>query len=162
MEKRKYVLFWHHILYFTYAKSAYEKLLLIPIILFCITAHTQLEIGSKLVGIQTNIMEGDIYASSLSLHIGKYANESYYGLNLVPTIGWARERNWVVGGQITPGFLRNKNSLSGYESIHTYYDLGIAPFTRVYIDVTKNKKWKVFGMASAEIANSQTRSSING
>ena len=83
-------------------------------LLFCIllvstlSVQAQLEKGAKLVGLQTNIMVGDIYYSYLTIDAN--SNESNYGLNLVPTIGWAIQRNWVIGGQATLGFLTGKNN----------------------------------------------------
>lgn len=135
-------------------------------LLFCIllvstlSVQAQLEKGAKLVGLQTNIMVGDIYYSYLTIDAN--SNESNYGLNLVPTIGWAIQRNWVIGGQATLGFLTGKNNQSTGENISTYYDLGIAPFTRLYLDLTKNKKLKIFGMAAVEFATTYARHSTKG
>ena len=132
-------------------------MLIIPM---SITTHAQLEKGAKLVGLQTNIMVGDIYYAYLSIDAN--SNESNYGLNLVPTMGWAIQRNWVIGGQATLGFLTGKDNESTNENISTYYDLGIAPFTRLYLDLTKNKKLKIFGMAAVEFASSYARHTTKG
>lgn len=134
-----------------------KKPLLILFVFAAISAQAQLEKGAKLVGLQTNLILGDIYATNLTLDIG--SNGSTYGINLVPTFGWAIQQNWVVGGQATLGFLREKIPYTGGggSGINKYYDLGIAPFTRLYLDISRNKKWKVFGMASAELASTQIR-----
>jgi hypothetical protein len=137
-----------------------KNLLIVALVFASSTASAQLEQGNKLVGIQTNLIQGDLYRSEFSFSVGR--SESDYGLNLIPTIGWALKRNWLVGLQATFGFSRHKTELSGYDNVHTYYDLGIAPFTRLYLDLTKNKRWKVFGLAAIEIVNSQRRYSLEG
>jgi|GEM_PF-1003243 len=138
-----------------------KKISFILLLFIGITANAQLEKGAKLVGIQTNLIAGDMYYTNLALDISSFHNE--YGLNIVPTFGWALERNWIVGGQATFGFLRSKNNSNGTgisETINTYYDLGIAPFTRAYLDITKNQRWKVFGMGSVEIVSRQSRYTV--
>jgi len=137
-----------------------KKLFILSTLLLSLSAHAQLEKGSKLVGLQTNLILGDIYATSLALNVSQ--NESNYGINLVPTLGWVLERNWVVGGQVTLGYSREKQIPFGNNntSIYSYYDLGLAPFTRIYLDISRNKRWKFFGAAAAELAGTRTRYSI--
>ena len=139
-----------------------KRLLLLFSLFFGITSHAQLVKGTKLAGLQTNLILGDIYATSLTLNVSSYASE--YGINLVPTLGWVLKENWVIGGQANLGFFRQRTSFIGgnYDGIYTYYDLGLAPFTRLYLDITKNKKWKAFGMASVELATVKSRYSIKG
>ena len=130
------------------------------IILISNTAQAQLEKGKKLVGVQTNLVAGDSYNTGLSLSSDQY--ESGFGLNIVPTYGWVLAHNWIIGTQTTIGFARESHKLNGYESNYTYWDLGIAPFTRLYVDITKNNKWKAFGMAAIEIVENKVRYSIKG
>ena len=140
-----------------------KKLSLFLLLFFVVKANAQLEKGAKLVGIQTSLIAGDMYYTNLALDISSFHSE--YGFNIVPTFGWALERNWVVGGQATVGFLRSENNSNGTnisETINTYYDLGIAPFTRAYLDITKNHRWKAFGMGSIEIVSRQSRYTVKG
>lgn len=113
-------------------------LFFIFIIFITTTAQAQLEKGKKLVGVQTNLIAGDIYNTGLSLSSDQYASD--FGLNLVPTYGWVIAHNWIIGTQATIGFARENHKLSGYETNYTYWDLSIAPFTRLYVDITKNNK----------------------
>lgn len=132
------------------------QILLVLAIFIMSAANAQLEKGARLVGIQTNIAEGDLYYSSLMLRVNKDYKD--LGINIVPTFGWVVEKNWVIGGQITAGSASYSypSNWSGGVNIartkSTYLDLGIAPFTRYYIDITRNQKIKLFGMASMEIA----------
>ncbi len=126
-----------------------KTVLLILSFFLVFTLQAQLERGNKLVGLQTNLIPGDIFSTYPTLAIG--SSNTTYGLNLVPTMGVAIQRNWLIGGQATVGFLREKGP-SGYYNDNTYYDLGIAPFTRLYLDLSRAGKMKFFGMASAELA----------
>lgn len=77
---------------------------------------------------QTNLIIGDIYTTLPELSVG--SNSSIYGLNLVPTIGWAVDRNWVIGGQATLGFWHDRRSpqyAGAGTDIKNYYDFGVAP-----------------------------------
>ncbi len=138
-----------------------KRLLVLFVFPFLLT-KAQLVKGTKLAGLQTNLILGDIYATNLTLDVGSYSSE--YGINLVPTFGWVIKENWVVGGQANFGFLREKIPFIGanINGIYTYNDLGLAPFTRLYLDITKNKKWKAYSMASVELATVKTRYSIKG
>jgi len=133
-----------------------KNLLLLFAVFLCIHSQAQLEKGSRIVGLQTNLMIGDIYTTLPELSLG--STSKTYGLNLVPTIGWAVDRNWVIGGQATLGFWHEERVLqyAGESTdINNYYDFGIAPFTRLYLDITRNKKWKGYGLAAIEFANTQ-------
>ncbi|MES2005634.1 MAG: hypothetical protein V4450_14040 [Bacteroidota bacterium] len=138
-----------------------KKYLLISSLLLTSLAHAQLDKGSKLVGLQTNLIVGDIYNTSLALSLSP--NRKNYGFNLVPTFGYVLQRNWLIGGQFTVGWEKEKypNAGLGYTQTYTYTDLGFAPFTRLYLDLTRNKKWKLYGLAAVDIANSWVRSVSN-
>jgi len=133
-----------------------KNLFLLIAVFLCIHSQAQLEKGSRMVGLQTNLIIGDIYTTLPELSVS--SNSSTYGLNLVPTIGWAVDRNWVIGGQATLGFWHDRRSplyTGASTDVYNYYDFGVAPFTRLYLDITKNKKWKGYGLAAIEFANTQ-------
>lgn len=133
-----------------------KNLFLLIAVCLCIHSQAQLEKGSRMVGLQTNLIIGDMYTTLPELSVG--SNRSTYGLNLVPTIGWAVDRNWIIGGQATLGFWHDRRSpqyVGAGTNINDYYDFGVAPFTRLYLDITKNKKWKGYGLAAIEFANTQ-------
>lgn len=133
-----------------------KNLFLLIAVFLCIHSQAQLEKGSRIVGLQTNLIIGDIYSTLPELSIG--STNKTYGLNLVPTMGWVVDRNWVIGGQATLGFWHEQNTPpypGAGTNIYNYYDFGIAPFTRLYLDITKNKKWKGYGLAAIEFANMQ-------
>lgn len=133
-----------------------KNLFLLIAVFLCMHSQAQLEKGSRIAGLQTNLIIGDIYTTLPELSVGSY--RSTYGLNLVPTLGWAVDRNWIIGGQATLGFWHDKRSpqyAGAGTDTYNYYDFGLAPFTRLYIDITKNKKWKGYGLAAIEFANTQ-------
>ncbi len=125
-----------------------KPLLFLIALSVALTAHSQLEKGKILAGLQTNIIAGDI--SGTALAISSDDNSSQYGLNIVPTFGWAIQHNWVIGAQGMVGLLRNNNQRSNPFVVCTDLDLGIAPFTRLYLDLVKDGRFKAFGMASLE------------
>ncbi len=141
-----------------------RQILLALSMMILTAAQAQLEKGTRIVGLQTNIAEGDLYYSSLLLRVNK--NYSDIGINIVPTFGWVVEKNWVIGGQVTMGWARDKyvsnwsNGVSVANTHTNYVDLGIAPFTRYYIDITRNQKIKLFGMASMELAYGRYKSQV--
>ncbi len=128
-----------------------KKLLLSLTFFTAITANAQLNKGNKLVGLQMNLTDGGIYASYPALSFG--STHDRYGFNLIPTYGVAVERNWVIGGQATIGYLRNTTEYGAQVNRNTNFDIGIGPFTRLYLDITRNGKFKAFGMASVELSN---------
>jgi len=117
------------------------------------TSNAQLEKGRHFAGLQTTLLSSDIYSTYIA--INSSGSISDYGVNLVPTYGWAASRNWLIGAQVTLGYLKSTNHES--DVVSEYYDLGFAPFTRLYLDVTRNGRFKIFGLASIEIAGSKTK-----
>lgn len=134
-----------------------KKIILLGLLVLSLQSKAQLEKGTRLAGLQTNLILGDIYATNPDLNFSQ--NIKRYGLNLVPTLGWAVQRNWILGGQATLGFWHERRVPPYSPGINynadNYYDLGIAPFTRLYLDITRNKKWKGYGLASIEFATVQ-------
>lgn len=134
-----------------------KKFLLLFTLILSLQSKAQLEKGARLAGLQTNLIIGDIYATTPDLYFSQ--NTKRYGLNLVPTLGWAVQRNWIIGGQATLGFWHERSvplySPGVNYQADNYYDLGIAPFTRLYLDISRNKKWKGYGLASIELATVQ-------
>ena len=112
-----------------------KKLLFILFLFVITTSNAQLEKGSKLVGLQTNLMINDMYGTRLALSFGSSRHD--LGLNIVPTFGYALQRNWLVGAQATLGIesVKYKALPPGYNHTDTYIDLGFAPFTRLYLDL---------------------------
>jgi opacity protein-like surface antigen len=120
-----------------------------------ITANAQLEKGRHFIGGQTTLLNGDIYATKLAIS-AKYP-ETEYGFNLIPTYGYAVARNWLIGAQATLGYTYVSDEFNMPEYPTHYYDMGIAPFTRLYLDLSKNGQFKVFGMAALEFVTIKTR-----
>jgi hypothetical protein len=137
-----------------------KKLLLIACLLTAISSYAQLEKGSKLIGIQTNVFANDtLYKTQWAFNIA----DKDYGLNIIPTCGYALQRNWLIGAQATFGFESVKTQTSpGFSYTVTNLDLGFAPFTRLYLDVSKNKKWKLFAVTALEIFTNRRSVTSNG
>jgi hypothetical protein len=131
------------------------------LLLAAVPATAQLEKGTRLAGIQTNLLFNDYYNAGLALSFGSSGHD--IGLNIIPTIGWALQRNWLVGAQATFGFESVKNSGlgPGLDYTETYFDLGIAPFTRLYLDLGKNGKLKAFGVAALELIHTNIKKDIS-
>ncbi len=125
---------------------------LFPVLLMFVfsTSYAQLEKGSKLAGVQLNLLVNDMYYTSLGF--GNSGYEKYFGISLVPTYGYALHRNWLIGVQATVGFETSKFDAGGipYTSRTLSTDFGLAPFTRFYLDLTRKGKLKVFGTGALE------------
>lgn len=128
-----------------------KNLLLIIVSMFLLsTSYGQLDKGSKIAGAQLNLVVNDMYYTALGF--GSSGYQKHFGISLVPTYGYAIQRNWLLGVQATLGFNSEKfEGGSAYTSRTTLYtDFGLAPFTRLYLNITKNGKLKVFGVAALE------------
>jgi hypothetical protein len=132
-----------------------KKLFLLLVILAAIRSHAQLNKGAQLVGIQFNLAAHDIYNTRFNI------GNNNIGLSLVPRYGYAIQKNWLIGLQATIGFQRITSSefTTFTQTIH-YSDLGIAPFTRYYLDLSK--KFKFFGLAALEINSAAEKSTYTG
>jgi hypothetical protein len=124
-----------------------------------VQAQSQLEKGKKLVGFQVNLIESDLYYTHPALSFG--STTSSFGMNLIPTYAVALQRNWLVGGQATLGYNYYKYEDGGNTSVDKYFDAGIGPFTRLYLDLLRNGKLKLFGNGSVELIYHKRQSSYN-
>jgi hypothetical protein len=140
-------------------KSPMKKLFLLGFLLPALTLHAQLEKGTRLGGLQLTLVPSDLYSTALALDIG--SGHSNYGLSVVPTLGFVVARNIVVGGQAVIGYQREKRDYGSFYVNDTYSDLGIGPFSRFYIDITRNKKFKLFGSSGIDLVYSQYRNSAS-
>jgi hypothetical protein len=132
-----------------------KYLLCVLLLIFTgLTVDAQLEKGRHFLGAQTTLVNGDIYYTHLAISPGYPEKE--YGMNLIPTYGWAAARNWLIGAQATLGYSTVETtyaySTGDIKSVTNYYDMGLAPFTRLYLDVAAKGRFKLFGMAAVEIA----------
>lgn len=135
------------------------RIILILALFSATFANAQLDKGSRFFGIQTNLTEGNLYYTSIDLSIDE--DRSSLGINLVPAYGWIIENNWMVGAQATVGYSKDAykgTGLNDPKEFDNYFDLGIAPFTRYYINISKSGKYKIFGMASIELSHAVHRS----
>jgi hypothetical protein len=128
-----------------------KKLLLIFLMFSLSKSYAQLDKGAKIAGGQLNLLVNDMYYTMLEF--GSSGYEKYFGISLVPTYGYAIQRNWIVGAQATIGIERVKVNMGGgsYTYNQTYTDFGLAPFTRLYLDLTTDKKLKIFGVGALEL-----------
>lgn len=134
-----------------------KKLFLLLTVFAVTRSNAQLNKGAQMAGIQFNLAVHDIY--SAHFHIASNA----FGLSVVPTYGYAIGYNWLLGVQATFGYERIKDPmLSPYQQTTRYTDIGIAPFTRYYLDLTANKKFKFFGQAGLDINNTTIKTTYTG
>jgi hypothetical protein len=111
------------------------------------TAHAQLEKGTHIAGLQATLIAGDMYSSDLAF--SSSSSEFHYGFALVPTYGYTLLHNWVIGGTVTFGFSKDTYSYT-VNTVFRTSDLGFAPFTRIYLDLGKNGRFKAFALGSLE------------
>lgn len=128
-----------------------KKALIFACALMPSAANAQLEKGNTLAGLQFNLSEGGIYYNypEFSFSNGRYR----YSINITPAYGIALERNWVLGGQATFGYSRGKDDFAvtiiAYDK---FTELGIGPFTRLYLDLSPNGKVKLYGLGALELS----------
>lgn len=127
-----------------------KKIALIVFTFSLSTSQAQLEKGTKMAGAQLNLLVNDMYYTMLEF--GSSGYDRYFGISIAPTYGYAVQRNWVLGMQATIGFESSKFDGGGiaYSSKTVYTDFGLAPFTRLYLDITRKGKLKVFGAGALE------------
>ena len=119
-------------------------------------AHAQLDRGVHFGGVQTTLVAGDIYVASL--RYGTSMGERSYAFSLTPTYGYAIARNWLVGAAATLGYSREKEPAPpNYTAIVHDFDIGFAPFSRLYLDLTRRGRLKAFALGSIEFASTRTR-----
>jgi len=127
-----------------------KKLILIFLTFTLSTSFAQLDKGTKLAGGQLNLVVNDMYYTAF--RFGNSGYEKYFGISIVPTYGYAIQRNWILGMQATFGIENLKFNGGGgaYTFNQQFTDIGLAPFTRLYLGITNNQKLKVFGVAALE------------
>ncbi|MES2374389.1 MAG: hypothetical protein V4557_17565 [Bacteroidota bacterium] len=129
------------------------KKLLLVFLMFSFSnsyAQLQLEKGAKLAGAQLNLLVNDMYYTMFEF--GSKGYEKYFGISIAPMYGVAIKRNWILGAQATLGIEGSTfNGWGmGYTINYLYTDFGLAPFTRLYLDITRNGKLKIFGTGALE------------
>jgi hypothetical protein len=128
-----------------------KKLLPVLFLFVAASSYGQLEKGAMLIGVQTNFLAvNDSYYKTRT--VIDFSGQ-IYGLTILPTFGYSLQRNWLIGAQATFGI---KSSTNTYYT-HFNTDLGIAPFSRYYLDLTKNKMWKLFAVAALEIVTTSSK-----
>lgn len=134
-----------------------KKLFLLVLLFAALNSDAQLSKGSQLAGLQFNLAVNDLY--SVQFHAGTRG----FGLSGALTYGYAVADNWLAGAFVTIGYDRAKDPMfTTYQTIYHSRDLGIAPFTRYYLDITTDKKLKFFGQAAVEINNVRIRNTYEG
>lgn len=125
-------------------------------------AQLQLEKGAKLAGVQLNLLVNDMYYTMFEF--GSSGYDKYFGISIAPIYGVAIQRNWILGAQATLGIEDSKFKGGGiaYGANYLYTDFGLAPFTRLYLDITRNGKLKVFGAGALEFNIATQRISYPG
>ncbi len=136
-----------------------KNILILLLILLSLTSQAQLEKGAQIAGIQLPLIVSDSYFTQLKF--SSSSTKKDFGISVAPTYAFAIDHNWLLGVQATLGIetISYSNSISSFTTLskETYTDLGIAPFTRYYVDVSKNKHLKIFGVAALEINTANTK-----
>lgn len=125
-------------------------------------AQLQLEKGAKLAGVQLNLLVNDMYYTMFEF--GSSGYEKYFGISIAPIYGVAIQRNWILGAQATLGIEGSKFDAGGSSNTtkNLFTDFGLAPFTRFYLDMTRNGKLKVFGTGALEFNIASQRINYSG
>jgi hypothetical protein len=120
---------------------------------------THTERGMKMVGLQLQLAYVDLFASETALRVDDFSTEA--GILISPNVGWFIEKNWLLGGMAHVGVYSNtsdKNSTGGSVRKEKAFDLGITPFTRYYIDLTRRANVKLFLQAGLPVIYSSYKS----
>ncbi len=138
-----------------------KKQILILILIFMgLNTHAQLEKGKHVLGVQLPLIVNDMYSTRFAFTTS-YGNTDY-GISINPTYAYVVEHNWLIGVHATLGAETLKyNNNSGFPRTESYTDLGIAPFTRYYIDISKNGAFKIFGTAAIEFNTENSKFTYN-
>lgn len=133
-----------------------NQILILILVFMGINAHAQLEKGKHVVGVQLPLIVNDMYYTRLAFTTS--SGNTDYGISINPTYAYVVEHNWLIGAQATLGIETLKyNDNSGLPRTESYTDLGIAPFTRYYIDISKRGAFKIFGVAAIEFNTANSK-----
>lgn len=133
-----------------------KQILILALITIGINAHAQLEKGKHVVGLQLPLIVNDMYFTRLAF--SSSSGNTDYGISINPSYAFVAEHNWLIGAQATLGIETLKyNNNTGQPRTETYTDLGIAPFTRYYIDISKKGDFKIFGVAAIEFNTANSK-----
>ena len=132
--------------------------------LLALAAFTQLqaqndsptEKGKRMYGVSVLLTDSDLYGAYTDISYSK--NDKSAGINIAPDYGWFVQRNWLIGSQLNIGYHKSNyeynyggpNSFQQSKNESSYFNYGITPFTRYYVDLGRKNKVKLF--ASAAIA----------
>ncbi|NCI47963.1 outer membrane beta-barrel protein [Sediminibacterium soli] len=119
-----------------------KNCLLLLCLLLTAVAEAQLSPRTWVIGAQTTVINADFYDTYPVLQPGNT------GFNLVPSVYYAISTNWLAGLELQVGYSAAKQTSAGGVVTRTHVtELGIAPVSRFYIDITPNGRLKLFGMA---------------
>jgi len=133
--------------------------------ILCTSVFAQgIQKGDKFFGLQTNLAYTDLYGTYLDLSFSN--NQKRIGFHLAPTWQWAVDNNFVLGTAAHIGFnsekYKNDFWVPGGEQKYEVFDIGANAFSRYYIDITRNKKLKFFGLAGFHLAYTSWEGSYRG
>ena len=133
-----------------------KQILILILVIMGVTTQAQLEKGKHVVGIQLPLIVNDMYFTRLAFNTN--SGKKDFGISINPTYAYVIEHNWLIGAQATVGIetLKYNNSI-GLQNTEIYTDLGIAPFTRYYVDISKKGGVKIFGVAAIELNTANSK-----
>jgi hypothetical protein len=116
--------------------------------------------GMKMIGGQLQLANVDLFSSETILRVNDYSSEA--GIVVSPNIGWFVEKNWLLGSMGHLGFYSSKsNKNSTFVVKEKAFDIGITPFSRYYIDLTRRRNVKLFLLAGLPLIYSSYNVTYN-
>jgi hypothetical protein len=129
-----------------------KKLCILFFLGICLHGSAQITKGSWVAGVQTTLLNGDFYNTYPAF--SSAGNGKERGFNLIPSVYYGIATNWLAGLEVYAGYNSLHDPLvSGGKNSYRYFDLGIAPVTRYYLNISKNGYWKLYGLAGAALVN---------
>jgi hypothetical protein len=121
------------------------------------------EKGNRMYGVSVLLTDSDLYYATTDISFTK--DDKSAGLNIAPDYGWFVQRNWLIGSQLNIGYHKSKyensyggpNNFQQSKSENSYFNYGITPFTRYYVDLGKKNKVKLFASAAIAFFNEQRK-----
>ena len=122
------------------------------------------EKGNRMYGVGVLLTHSDLYGAYTDISYSK--NDKSGGLNIAPDYGWFVQRNWLIGMQLNIGYHKARyeymyGSTTNSEfskNENSYFNYGLAPFTRYYVDLGKKNRVKLFASAAIAFFNEKHKS----
>lgn len=115
-------------------------------------AAQEIKKGDMFIGLQSNIKFIDGFYTYTDIYTHK--NDLVVGIHLAPTIQKALAKNFLLGTSLHFGYMSEKKYPILNDSRYDRFiskEIGIAVTGKYYLDLTRNKKLKLFGVGGLNL-----------